>query len=213
MSPGRKELKMEKKKQAGTKGSMKAKTKKQIQWLVLVALFSALAYVILFFEFPILPQAPFLKYDASDVISIVAGFILGPVAGIVVELIKALLKWVVPGYTDGWIGFIGLFAAGTLLTFGTVIIYRIKQTLTAKLVGPILGTILITGGMTLFNYFVLLPFYGIPQEAIGTMIWTAVVPFNLIKGLISSILGVTIYSLIEKRVKKYSFRNSIKQEK
>lgn len=204
---------MEKKKQVQVNGNGKMKSKRQIRWLVLVALFSALAYVLLFIEFPILPQAPFLKYDFSNVIAILAGFILGPVAGIAVEVVKALLKWVMPGYTDGWIGFVGLLTSGILLTLGTVILYRIKQNLTSKLLGPIVGTVLLTGVMVLFNYFVLLPFYGIPAEAKGALVLTAVLPFNVIKGLISSILGVSIYSLIEKRVKGFSFKNSLKQNK
>ena len=52
--------------------------------LVTMALLCAIAILLSFVEFPIFPAAPYLKYDASFVAVMVAGFAYGPASGVAV---------------------------------------------------------------------------------------------------------------------------------
>lgn len=65
--------------------------------MVLTALLSAISFALFFLEFPLLPAAPYLKMDFSDLPALLAGILLGPAAGIAVELIKNLLGMAVNG--------------------------------------------------------------------------------------------------------------------
>ena len=57
--------------------------------LVTMALLTAIAILLSFVEFPIFPAAPFLKYDASFVAVMVAGFAYGPASGCAVGIVTA----------------------------------------------------------------------------------------------------------------------------
>ena len=59
-----------------------------------MAVFTALSFILRlpWFEFPLFPAVPFLKVDFSGVFALIAGFSLGPVAGVVVSALKELMR-------------------------------------------------------------------------------------------------------------------------
>ena len=77
---------------------MSARTKSQhLQALVATAMPSAVALVLMLLEFPLLPAAPYLKMDFSDVPAVLAGVLFGPVYGVLTELLKNLLEMLIKG--------------------------------------------------------------------------------------------------------------------
>ena len=178
---------------------MKMSTRK----FVVLALLGALSGLLMFFEFPILPSAPFLQYDPSDVPVIFAGLFFGPVGGIIVALVKSLIFAVSGKNGTGFIGLTAAIIASITLLLGTVSIYRYKAKKISLVAGVIIGTIAMTVVMVLLNYFVLLNAWGIEEAARVPLIIGAVLPFNIIKGLLSSILGCLLYLGLKNRLQRF----------
>lgn len=178
---------------------MKINTKK----FVILALLGALSGLLMFFEFPILPVAPFLQYDSSDVTVIFAGLFFGPHGGIIVALVKSLIFAISGKNATGFIGLIAAIIASITLLLGTVSIYcRYKaKKISLLITGVIISTIGLTVVMALLNKFILFNAWGIEEAAIDPLILGAVIPFNIIKGLISSILGCILFLGLKSRLK------------
>ncbi|WP_141231671.1 ECF transporter S component, partial [Niallia circulans] len=73
------------------------KKKMNVRKYVLIGMMSSLAYVLMMLKFPIPPFPSYLKVDFSDIPALVAALILGPGAGILVELIKNILDYLITG--------------------------------------------------------------------------------------------------------------------
>lgn len=175
-----------------------------------IGLLSAIAVVIMIIEIaiPIFPS--FLKLDFSDVPALVAGFAMGPIAGVLVELIKNLFH--VPTSGTGGVGELANFIIGCAYVVPASIIYRIHKTKKNAVYGMIVGAITMTLIGGLVNLFFLLPFYGtiMPMEAIiemGSIIYSGVTdlktlvifgitPFNIFKGIVVSIVTYFVYKKI-----------------
>jgi riboflavin transporter FmnP len=186
--------------------------------LVKVAVLSAICYVLMFIQFPIPALFPdFLKIDISDLPAILGGMALGPVAGITIELIKNILQALTNSQTGG-VGELANFLIGGSFVLVTSVIYRRKKNLTSSIIALILGTIFMTAVGALANYYILIPFYTtfMPLEAIigmgsalnpkivdlATYILWMVTPFNILKGILMSIVTVLVYKKIEPILKK-----------
>lgn len=74
---------------------MRSERVNSIKRISFVGVFSALATLMMFLEFPIFPQASFLKYDPSEIPALIVSFLLGPKVGMLVILIKDILFFLV----------------------------------------------------------------------------------------------------------------------
>ena len=174
--------------------------------MVVIGFLAALSTVLMWFQVPLLPAAPFLEYDLSDVPVLMGGFALGPIAGSLIATVKALVFLL----TKGKSGFIGAFmnlVSTVSLVFVASYIYRLfKKSFTGSVVGYVLGTIVMTLLMVLTNIYVALPIWGIPVDQIKPLVISAIIPFNLLRGLISCVLTAILYkrfsSIMDKFVSK-----------
>jgi len=192
------------------------KTKTKTNKLVKIAIFGAVAFVVMLFEFPIYPMPPFLKFDFSDLPALIIAFSLGPIAGIICELIKNLLYVIVRGSGTGFVGELANFLIGSSLCLAAGVLYNIHKTKKMAIISLGVATIFMAIVGSIFNYYVLIPFYenamNFPIEAIVnmshavnslivdkfTLILFGIFPFNLIKGIIISIITIIIYKSISK---------------
>ena len=191
--------------------------------VVVIGTFAAISVVLMMFEIA-LPFAPsFYKLDLSDLPALIGAFSFGPMAGVMIELIKILLELVIRGTQTAFVGELANFVIGCCFILPASIIYTFKKTRTMALVSCIIGTLVITIVGSLMNAFYLLPaysaLYGMPIDAfVGmgaeansnvTSIWTlvlyCVVPLNLIKGGIDSIITVFVYKRISVILKNVTF--------
>lgn len=168
---------------------MKSKTKK----LVVTAMFVAMAYVMAFVvHFPVLPIAPFLKYDPKDVVIVISGFILGPMPALIVSILTSLLEFITRN-DSGIIGLVMNAIASVGFCCTAAIVYKRKRTIKGALIGLILGALVMTAVMLLWNY-VLTPIYsGLPREEVVKLMIPALLPFNLGKGIINGALTMLLY--------------------
>ena len=191
--------------------------------MVVIGTFSAISVVLMMFEIA-LPFAPsFYKLDLSDLPALIGAFSFGPMAGVMIEFIKILLELVIRGTTTAFVGELANFVIGCCFILPASIIYTFKKTRTMALISCLVGTIVITVVGSVMNAFYLLPayaaLYGMPVDTFVQMgaqansnvtsIWTlvlyCVVPLNLIKGCINSVITVLVYKRISVVLKTITF--------
>ncbi len=74
-----------------------------------IAILGVIAFIFMLLDFPLWFTPPFLKFDISDLPSLIGAFALGPMAGVLVQLIKNLLKIFIAGSNTAVVGGIGKF--------------------------------------------------------------------------------------------------------
>lgn len=181
------------------------------------ALFAALATVLMYFEFPLPFMPPFLKVDLSGAVVLIGAFIFGIGPAISMILIKDLLH--LTQTVTGGSGELADFLMLSALVIVSVIVYRFYKTRKAAAIGCILGTVAMTVIATLANYFLIIPFYinamGWNLQAIfdlcatvnpsisgmSTYLLIGVVPFNIIKGLILTVITMLAYKKLSVFIK------------
>lgn len=186
--------------------------------MVTVGILAALAWVISAFSFPILPWAPFLKVDFSDIPILLGMYVYGPVSGIAIAAIRSLLSYVTTGGEAGFpIGDTAAFIAS--LSFTLPIYYVIrkdKPKMKQALLGGTLATLSLTAVLAVLNWLVIAPLYvRVMGFSVGPMreyLTISVIPFNLIKGAFVSIIFFTaffkLYSYLEKLKVQTPFVNN-----
>lgn len=164
------------------------------RYTILVALFSALAFVAMYFEFPIVAFfPPYLKIDLSEVIVFIGGVILGPLSVVLMELIKNLLNLMIKSSTGG-VGELANFSVGVALILPTIYIIKNNKSLPRAILGFVVGIISMVVIAAIGNYFIFLPLYGITNSADRiAMILPVLVPFNTIKGVIVAVLSIILH--------------------
>ncbi|MBE5999680.1 MAG: ECF transporter S component, partial [Sarcina sp.] len=161
----------------------------------------------------------FYKLDFSELPAMIAGFAFGPVAGVLVEFIKELVKLVIKGTSTAFVGDLANFLIGCMLVLPASIIYQFHKSKNTALIGCVAGTLVMTVFGTWFNAVYLLPafsrLFGMPLDVIlgmgsainagvkdlTTFVIFMVAPINIIKGVGISILTMLIYKKISPIIK------------
>ena len=169
--------------------------------MVLIAMLGSIATVLMQFNFP-LPALPgFLKFDFGEVPAVIAIMTMGPVAGILVELLKNILHWLLSGSPTGVpVGEIANFATGLLFILPIYYIFNFFKNKKGLIGGFVAGTVSMAVGMSVLNYVVFLPMYTyflnmepVTGDALYAMIVLGILPFNIIKGLIIAVISYMLY--------------------
>ena len=128
--------------------------------ITMIGLFSALAMILHIFDFPVLFLAPgFYKLDFSEIPALVGAFAFGPVAGVMIEFCKILLKLVVKGTSTAFVGDLANFVIGCSLVLPAAIIYMFKKTRKNAMLACLAGSLVMTVFGTAFNGVYLLPLF------------------------------------------------------
>ena len=167
--------------------------------LAVTAMLSAVAFVLMFIEFPIPALIPsFVKLDISDLPELLAAFSMGPLYGVAVTLLKNLLFILLHGTSSAYVGELFNFLMGSVFAFSAGFIYQRKKSRKSALIGSIVGAALMALISVPLNYFVVYPAYvvcyGLPLEAIIGM-YQAILPSadSLIKCLVIFNLPFTFF--------------------
>lgn len=167
-----------------------------------VAVLGAVAFAFMYFEFPLPPFPPYLKYDPSEVPALIAAFALGPIYGLAVEAIKAVLIGIFrSGSLGGPFGIFMNFLAGITLVGVAGIYYRIEHTKAGAVKALVLGVAAMAGVMIVANIALTPIFFGIPRPQVIALVLPALLPFNLVKGTFSALATFFVY----KRVRAYLY--------
>ena len=190
------------------------KSKFNARTLAQIGMLSAIAIVLMLFEIP-LPFAPsFYEIDFSEVPVLIGCFAMGPFAGAMIELIKILLNLAINGTMTAGVGEFANFLIGCAFVIPAGIIYRKMHSRKGAIIGMVSGTLIMTVLGCFLNAYLLLPTYArafeMPMDALVgmgtavnshinslfTFVVFAVAPFNLLKGILVSLIVLLIYKKI-----------------
>lgn len=175
---------------------MKTKTLNTNRFIKL-SLLSAIAVILMYIDFPAIPIFPWLKIDLSDVPALMGAFAFGPLAGVIIELMKNLLILIVKGTGTGFVGELANFLVGVALVWPAALVYKKNKTKKTAILGMVLGVLCIEVVGILANVYLLLPAYGMSMSKAELMQYVTVglIPFNGIKSIL--VCGIT-YALYKK---------------
>ncbi|RVU54323.1 ECF transporter S component [Anaerosphaera multitolerans] len=185
----------------------------KVRMITRVGMLSSLAFILMYFQVPLTFIAPtFLKLDVSDLPVLVGSFTMGPMAAVLISLIKNILHFAIHGSSTGGIGELSNFIVGSVFAVSAGMIYKRNKTFKTAVIGLFVGTILMTVCALISNYYFIFPLYSklMPMEAIInagaaitsriTDLWSmmlySVLPFNLIKGFIVSLVTLLTYKKV-----------------
>lgn len=195
-------------------------------YITYTAMFATMAGVLMLIEIPLPFAPPFYKIDLSELPIMICTFYLGPVAGVTAELVKVCVKLLLKGTTTAFVGDFANFAVGCSFVLPASLFYHAKPGRKSAIIGLAVGTLVMTVFGSAFNAIYLLPkfalLFGMPMEVIvgmgtkvnaaivdvPTLVLFAVVPFNLLKGMIVSALTFLLYKRISPLLHKGDARRA-----
>ena len=148
----------------------------------------------LLIHFPLIPSGEFLSYDAKDVIIVIGGFIYGAGSAFIMSVITSLLEIM---YRGGNLLDVLMNVISTC-TFACVAawIYKRDHTRKGAFLGLGIGTVCSVLSMLLWNYIVTPIYFGMPREAVVSILVPGILPFNLLKCGLNSGLTLFLYKPI-----------------
>jgi riboflavin transporter FmnP len=186
----------------------KSKTKKtDLRTLTGTGMLSAVAYALMFLDFSVPFMPSFIKMDLSELPALIGSFAYGPIAGVIICLIKNLIHLTIS--STGGVGELSNFLLGASFVLVAGFIYRWKKNRKSALIGSIVGALVMAVFSVFSNYFLVYPIYYnfMPKEAIlaayqaifsgvGSILECLLVfnmPFTFVKGMISVVSTFLIY--------------------
>ncbi len=179
----------------------------RIRKLCGTAMLGAVAYVLMFLEFPVPLIPSFIKMDFSELPALIAAYAYGPVSGIAVCLIKNMIHLL--NTQSGGVGELSNFILGAVYVTIAGFVYRILHNKKGALTGAILGAVMMAVISVPSNYFIVYPVYTafMPMEAIigaykainpnvNTLLDCLItfnMPFTFIKGMCAALVTFVIY--------------------
>lgn len=169
--------------------------------LTLMAMFAALAYIVMAMGRIRISSVEFLKYDPKDVILAICAFILGPTSGLGVTFAVALIEMMTVSAT-GPIGFLMNLLSSAAFICPAALIYKRRHTLRGAGLGLATGVFSMAAVMLLWNYFVTPYYMGYPRAAVAAMLLPVFLPFNLVKGGLNAAITILIYKPVSRALKR-----------
>ncbi len=159
--------------------------------IAIAAMLTAVGFLLTFINFPLLPQAPFLRYDPGDIAILLLTFLLGPVYGVMSTFIVALLQALLLS-ADGWFGGLMHFLATSMLLLPAGFLLWRKETPQRRVIGLTVGIFLMVGAMLILNDWLDPIFYGMPKDSVRALLpWIGL--FNLFKGGMNVVFSLIVW--------------------
>lgn len=172
-----------------------------------VAVLSAIAFILAYFEFPVPLSPSFARMDISDLPALIGAFAYGPLAGVLIELVKNALQ--LTSTATAGVGELANFIMGGVFVFVAGLIYRKNKNKKTALIACLIASLAMGVTAAVVNYFVLLPafeafmplseliasfgeFMPFIKTKLDVVLFNAL-PFNLLKGLVISAVTMLIY--------------------
>ncbi len=179
--------------------------------ITMIGMFGAISAVLMLLEFPV-PLAPaFIKMDFSDLPVILGGYMMGPVAGLIIIIIKIVLNFAFNGTITAGVGELANFIYSVAYMLPAVLIYKSAKSKKVAAISLATGTIIVSAFAVIVNMFFTFPVYakllGMDMDAIVSMgssvnpfvkdefslMLFSIFPFNIFKYSVVSILTFYLY--------------------
>ncbi len=203
--------------------------------IAVIAMFSSLAGILYIFNFSMSFAFPsFLEFNFSDIPTLIGTFTLGPVSGVIITVIKILLKLVFKGTSTVFVGELSDLVTSCVFAVTAGLIYKRKRTFKGALIAMAAGTAAEVAVAIIFNWLVLVPFYvqfffhGSWEPLIGMMtplfpnctkenfynfyLWVSILPFNLMRCLVAVLVTLPVYKRISNLINKFNAKITPKDD-
>lgn len=178
-----------------------------VRTLTMIAVLSAISFILAFFEFPVPLSPSFARMDLSDLPALIGAFAYGPASGVLIELVKNVLRLFTSA--TGGIGELANFIMGSSFAAAAGLIYRSHKTKKTAMLACLAASIVMGIMAAVVNYFLLLPafeafmpldqliasfeeFIPFIKTKLDVVLFNAF-PFNLLKGIGISIVTMLLY--------------------
>ncbi len=189
------------------------------KYVAYLAMFSALAGVLMLIEIPLFFAPSFYELDLSEIPVLICTFSMGPVSGVICEFLKVMVKLLLKGTSTAFVGDFANFAVGCSFVLPASMIYHAKRSYKTAIVSLVVGGLIMTVFGSLFNALYLIPAFAnlfhqpldviismgtdvnSAVTSVSTLVLFCVVPFNLLKAVVVSIVTMLLYKRVKKVIK------------
>lgn len=198
-----------------TGGSAHGKAGLNVRAMTMTGMLSAIAFLLMFFDFSVPFMPNFIKMDLSELPALIGSFALGPASGVAICLIKNLLHLMKT--TTGGVGELSNFILGATFVFTAGMIYKYKKNKKSAIIGSLVGAVAMALISVVSNYYLVYPVYTrfMPLDAIIAAyqainpnvdgLWACLIcfnmPFTFVKGLFSVVITLLIYKRLSPIIK------------
>ena len=176
-----------------------------VKQLVVMAMLCAISYAVMwlahmvpFFSFA---PVPFLRYDPKDVIIVLGGFMMGPLAALCISVVVSLIEMITIS-TTGIIGCVMNILSSAAFACTASVIYKRRHNMKGAVLGLAAGVILVTLVMILWNYLITPLYMKVDRAIVVGMLLPGFLPFNLLKATINMALSLLLYKPIITALRK-----------
>ena len=175
-----------------TEQKPKMTTARLAKMAMLVAISVVLVYLI---HFPIFPAVAFLEYDPADIPILIGTFAFGPLSGVLLTVVTAIVQGVTVSAASGIYGILMHIIATGALVITAGLIYIKNKTRTGAIIALICGVIVMTVVMIGANMVITPIFMGVPRSVVWDLM-PFIAAFNAIKAGINGLVTFLVYKRI-----------------
>ncbi len=188
------------------------------------AMLTAVSVVLQYLDFPIpMLIPPFIKFDFSDLPALIGAYAYGPLAGVLIELVKNLIHCAIT--KSATVGELSNFLLGAAFTGTAGLVYKMNKTKKTAIIGGIVGAVIMGVFSIISNHFIVYPFYYkayMPEEVVLSAYQAIMpgvknvmqcliifnMPFTIIKGIACVLVSIPIYKPLTKVLKDHERPNA-----
>lgn len=203
------------------RSGVNARTGLNTRELALCGIMGGLCSVLMLFRFPLPFMPPFMSFDFAGLVEIIGGFVMGPVAAVSIIIVKVLIQAMTQGTSSAWTGELQNIMLSCAYVLPAVLIYDRNKSKKTAIGGMIVGTIVCAVVAVFTNLYMIIPFYASFSgwtlddilamcQAVNPLLsskWSlaflGIVPFNLIKNGVLSLLTFVVYKKISRQIKHF----------
>ncbi|BDF32883.1 riboflavin transporter [Lachnospiraceae bacterium] len=204
---------------AGKKVQTRDDARMRVKKIAFIGLMGAVSAVLMLFRFPIPFMPPFLSFDFSGLMEMLGGFMFGPMAAVCIIIVKIMLQLVMQGSFSLGTGELQNLILSCAYVLPALIIYHRSKSKKMAVAGMAVSSVFVAVVAVFTNLYLIIPFYvklfGMSMDDIIAMCSTVnpamknavtmalfgILPFNLIKYGVTSLITFIIYKRLSKVIK------------
>ncbi len=169
--------------------------------IVMIAMFTAISFIMVLISKVIPNVAGFLSYEPKDAVIVIAGFIYGPLACVIVSVLTSLIEMLSISST-GFYGLLMNVVSTCAFTVPAAWFYTKHRTQKGAVIGLGIGVAVMAAAMVLWNYIITPLYMGVPRATVAGMLAKVFLPFNVVKGGLNAAITLLLYKPIVNVLRK-----------
>ena len=180
---------------------MKKNDRFSVRYLAMIGMFAALAFVLTWATRPIPKVAGILSYDPKDAVVVIAGFLLGPLASLIISVLPSFIEFLSISDT-GLIGFLMNVVSTCSFAVPAAFFYQKHRSMKGAVLSLAIGVTSMAVCMVAWNYIVTPIYMEVERAQVAAMLGKVFLPFNLVKGGLNAGLALLLYKPLTAALRK-----------